>query len=134
MNTVAITTCFELNPKAVHFSAVVFGEEYRNYHHCYQEGARCDTKNITCYNDTVIDIVWSRVGYSEYWAWDPYRTNCSVTDELCEKEIDEPSGNCSGLAVCHLYTCSESSRQQIDCHGLKSANYMRINYTCGEGK
>jgi hypothetical protein len=74
--------------------------------------------------------MWSRVGYSEYWILDGTRTNCSVTDEKCEMEIDEPSKNCSGLPVCQLYTCSNSSRQLVKCDSNKATNYMRINYTC----
>ncbi|KAK2139375.1 hypothetical protein LSH36_1834g00007 [Paralvinella palmiformis] len=77
--------------------------------------------------------MWSRVGYSEYWMWDGYHRNCSVTDENCEMEIDEPSRNCSGLSLCSLYTCSESTYQIIDCDGLKATNYMRLNYTCIKG-
>ncbi|KAK2139377.1 hypothetical protein LSH36_1834g00001 [Paralvinella palmiformis] len=77
--------------------------------------------------------MWSRVGYSEYWMWDGYRRNCSVTDDKCEMEIDEPSMNCSGLSLCYLYTCSESTSQIIDCDGLKAINYMRLNYTCIKG-
>ena len=115
-------------------SLAVFSKEYEMYHHCYNEGGSCDNKTITCYNDTVIYIVWSRVGYSESWLLDPYRTNCSVTEELCEEEIEEPSRICSGLAICYLGTCSDSSHQEIDCQGLKLANLMRINYTCSEGK
>ncbi|KAK2139376.1 hypothetical protein LSH36_1834g00012 [Paralvinella palmiformis] len=104
--------------------------EEHTYHHCYQEGGSCGINNITCYNNTVIDIMWSRVGYSEYWMWDGYRRNCSVTDDKCEMEIDEPSRNCSGLSLCYLYTCSESTYQRIDCDGLTATNYMRLNYTC----
>ena len=74
--------------------------------------------------------MWSRVGYSEYWMWDGYHRNCSVTDEKCEMEIDEPSKNCSGLPVCQLYTCSESTHQLVKCDSNKATNYMRINYTC----
>ena len=126
LQTGVILICFYLFPVA--------NIEEHTYHHCYQEGGSCGINNITCYNNTVIDIMWSRVGYSEYWMWDGYRRNCSVTDDKCEMEIDEPSMNCSGLSLCYLYTCSESTYQRIDCDGLKATNYMRLNYTCIKGK
>ncbi|KAK2140797.1 hypothetical protein LSH36_1244g00019 [Paralvinella palmiformis] len=69
------------------------------------------------------------VGCSEYWMLDDYRRNCSVIDEKCEKQIDKPPSNCSGLAVYYLYTCSESTFQRIDCYGLTATNYMTITYT-----
>ncbi|KAK2169486.1 hypothetical protein LSH36_9g02032 [Paralvinella palmiformis] len=100
------------------------------YHHCYQEGGRCDKKYISCQEGYVLNIESARIGYSDYWYLDPSRTNCSVTNETCYEEIEEPANNCTGLRVCGLDTCSESTRQRIDCLGFEATNYMQIYYTC----
>ncbi|KAK2147766.1 hypothetical protein LSH36_537g02076 [Paralvinella palmiformis] len=85
---------------------------------------------VLCTGECPYERLFMFTGYSEYWVLDKTHTNCSVTDETCEKEIGEPSRNCSGLAVCSLYTCSSISHDMISCNGTKSANYMSINYTC----
>jgi hypothetical protein len=94
----------------------------------------CGKKRITCSEDRVIDIIWSRVAYSEYWELDGNRNNCTVTDENCYKEIEEPAHNCSGLTECIINTCSRSTYQILDCTQPKATNVLQINYTCIEGK
>ncbi|KAK2169488.1 hypothetical protein LSH36_9g02020 [Paralvinella palmiformis] len=100
------------------------------YHHCYQEGGRCDKKYISCQEGYVLNIESARIGYSDYWYLDPTRTNCSVTNETCYEEIEEPANNCTELRVCGLDTCSESTHQRIECSEPGATNYMQINYTC----
>ena len=107
--------------------------EYYIYQHCYQEGGYCAMKDLACDNATTINIVWSVVGYSEYWQYGD-RSNCSITNDTCYTEVDEPVYNCSGLTVCSLYTCSESTWQAITCSTIVATNFMRINYTCMEGR
>lgn len=108
--------------------------DYRTYQHCYQEGGACYLKNITCQEGYVIDVVSSIIGLSDYWELDGTRTNCSVTDETCYEEIDEPAENCTGLRECWIETCSNSTRQVIDCTDLDATNYMLINYICVSGR
>jgi hypothetical protein len=131
---VPITWKIDIKMSHLNISAVVEQSDYYIYHQCYYEGGYCSLKNITCQNDTVIDIIWSRIGYSKNWQWDGTRTNCSVTDETCYKEIDEPERKCSGLTVCSLDTCSNNTYQVIDCTFPHATNYLQINYTCVEGK
>ncbi|KAK2154279.1 hypothetical protein LSH36_272g05058 [Paralvinella palmiformis] len=107
--------------------------EYYLYQHCYQEGGSCDMKEMVCDNDTVINVTWSVIGYSEYWQYGD-RSNCSITNDTCYMEIDEPTYNCSGLTVCSLDTCSDSTWEAITCSTTVATNFMRINYTCEEGR
>ncbi|KAK2139091.1 hypothetical protein LSH36_2039g00015 [Paralvinella palmiformis] len=103
------------------------------HHHCYQEGGSCAVKNIECNdNKDVIVIVWSRVGYSQYWESNNERTNCSVTDDNCEMGVDQLTKNCSGLRVCGIKTCNENMRKYLNCSNSRTlvANYMRIKYKC----
>ena len=106
---------------------------YYIYHHCYQEGGYCGVKSLNCNDGFVIDIIWSRVGNSDYWELVPDRTNCSVTDTSCYTTIDEPVDLCEGYQSCDLETCSNYTRQNIPCLGTDVTNFLRINYTCVEG-
>jgi len=105
---------------------------YNIYHHCYQEGGACNTKDMSCNESLVINVIWARIGYSDNWQWDAYRENCSVTDPTCYKDVDEPAVNCPGLQTCTLDTCSNITSQNIPCTGVSATNFLRINYTCDE--
>ncbi|KAK2165935.1 hypothetical protein LSH36_44g09040 [Paralvinella palmiformis] len=89
---------------------------------------------MSCDGDSQIEIVWSVIGFSEYWLLVPFHRNCSVTDETCRKTTDEPARNCSGLSTCGLNTCSSSTWQPLPCADTGMTNFMRINYTCVRGK
>ena len=124
------TSCHSRDFCCAVFPAAVSGTPYHIYHHCYQEGGRCGVKDISCGTDAVIQVVWSRIGFSEYWLLDPFHNNCSVTNETCYQTTDEPQRNCSGLSRCELNTCSASTWQPLPCSDIGMSNYMRINYTC----
>ena len=104
--------------------------DYRLYEHCYQEGGACGTKEIACENGSVIDIIRSVVGYSEYWALDGSRTNCTAMNDTCYGEVTDPVELCSRSSRCELETCSNFTRQRLSCLVLEVTNVLQINYTC----
>ncbi|KAK2141858.1 hypothetical protein LSH36_1030g00000 [Paralvinella palmiformis] len=79
--------------------------DYMNFKLCYQENAYCMKKKIACPEGFVISVEWSRIAFSEYWAGDGTRSNCTPTSGTCYEEVDGPTINCSNSNSCQLDSC-----------------------------